>query len=228
MTKKEPRLIAVYSFRHDADLVPDLLANLDFVDDAIGHDDRARVGGWYHEGQTRRALIERAKDAGADWILGIDPDERFERGAGSAIRRLIQTNDKVSFSFSIREMWTPTSYRSDGIWGVKARPSLFPVKPEQAFHDLRVHSPWTPKGYLVRRTGINLYHLKMINPANRVARRDLYKSLDPGRSIQAIGYDYLTDETGIELTEIGDRRYYPEYREELDRLMYPLEQACES
>jgi len=213
---RHPRLIAVYSFRHDADLVPDMLANLDFVDDVIGNDDRARTDVWYHEGQTRQALIERARDAGADWILGVDPDERFERKAGRAIRRLIRTDEKVIYSFRFRELWTPTSYRSDGIWGTKSRPSLFPVKPGQTFHNLPVHSPWHPANadYQIQQTEINLYHLKMIRPENRLDRRDLYNSLDPDRAIQAIGYDYLADETGCELTEIGRRRYRPEYRDD--------------
>lgn len=211
---KHPRLIAVYSFRHDADLVPDMLKNLDFVDDAIGSDERGRTEPWYHEGQTKQTMIQRAIESGADWILGIDPDERFEKDAGSKIRRIIRTDRKVIFSFRFRELWTPTSFRSDGIWGKKERASLFPVKDGQTFHNLPIHSPWHPTNsdYRIRRTQINLYHLKMIRPQSRIDRRDLYKSLDPDQAMQSIGYDYLTDESGLELTEIGQRRFYPEYR----------------
>ncbi|MBA8905583.1 hypothetical protein [Aminobacter ciceronei] len=56
------------------------------------------------------------------------------------------------------------------------------------------------------RSGLNLYHLKMIDPARRSARRDLL--LDPHRRDQAIGY--LADETGVQLEAIpADRSYHP-------------------
>ena len=49
-------------------------------------------------------------------------------------------------------------------------------------------------GYSFLSTGFNLYHLKMINPERRAARRDLYSRLDPKQKYQALGYDYLLDE----------------------------------
>ena len=64
------------------------------------------------------------------------------------------------------------------------------------------------QGIEVRVTDINLYHLKMIAPKRRQARRDLYNHLDPERKLQAIGYDYLTDEEGLELENIPVHRFY--------------------
>lgn len=52
----------------------------------------------------------------------------------------------------------------------------------------------------------------------------MYNDLDPKKEMQAIGYDYLCDESGIELKKVGfldryDNKYIPKelrkYKEEL-------------
>lgn len=74
------------------------------------------------------------------------------------------------------------------------------------------------------RSGLNLYHLKMIDPARRSARRDPYSFLDPHRRDQAIGYDYLADATGVQLEPIPpDRRYHPPHLDDGGLWMYDLD-----
>lgn len=213
---KKPRLIAVYAFRYDAALIPDLKKNIGhFVDGFIEHDDRNRNEKWYHEGKVRKSLIEKAREAGADWILCIDPDERFEFSAGKKIRKLIETNEKVVYSFNFRELWTPFKYREDGVWDKKRKAILFPLLDGQTFMNLPVHSQWHPQNsdYQIINLDINLYHLKNIDPDNREARKKLYNSLDPNREIQKIGYDYIADESGLKLRRIPIRRlYWPFYK----------------
>jgi len=48
----------------------------------------------------------------------------------------------------------------------------------------------------------------MLTPERRRARRERYERLDPDRRFQTIGYDYLTDESGIELAPIPAGRGY--------------------
>jgi len=212
------KLVAVFAYRYDFNLVPDLLKNLeDMIDDYIAWDDRKNNEIWYHEGYIRQYLIYKAKSMGADWILGIDPDERFEKSTSNQIRQLIKRKEKIVYVFNFRELWTPNKYRVDGVWGQKTKAILFPTLPDQDFMNLRVHSGWFPinNDYKWINTGINLYHLKMIIPKNREERRDVYKILDPENKIQSIGYDYLTDETDIHLEEIPKgKEYYPPYRNE--------------
>lgn len=211
------RLVGLYCFRYDHQLVPDLEENLSFCDETICIDDRKRTDKWYHEGQTRRALLQAAREAAADWVLCVDPDERFERRAGEVIRRIIREKRKAIYRFHFRELYTPDSYRVDGIWGQKSKDILFPLMSEQKFMNLRVHSQWAPvnREYRIIHTGLNLYHLKMIDPANREARQQLYSELDPNSEIQAHGYDYLTDETDLALEHIAhDRHYNPPYSRE--------------
>jgi len=216
-----PKLFAVSSFRYDEQLVPDMISNLSFVDGFILHDDRGNQDLWYHEGQRRNEMIKSALRAGADWVICVDPDERFEKSAGSLIRGLIQNPPKPEtiYGFQFRELFHPKKYRTDEVWGKKHKYVLFPLLPGQAFDNKRVHSQWAPANHEYSRilTDINLYHLKMIDPKNRVSRSRLYEKLDPDNKFQSIGYRYLRDETNIVLETIQPgREYYPDYSEKYE------------
>ncbi|QNH33267.1 hypothetical protein [Aminobacter sp. MDW-2] len=90
--------------------------------------------------------------------------------------------------------------------------------------DTGLHNLWHPKnaGFKELRSGLNLYHLKMIDPARRSARRDLL--LDPHRRDQAIGCDYLADETGVRLETIpADRSYHPPHLDDGGLWMFDVQ-----
>lgn len=215
--QKKPKLVAVFAFRYDKELISDLKKNLSsFVNDYVIWNDSKNTDEWYNEGEIRNYLIQEAKNKGADWILCVDPDERFEKNAGKKIRKLIQTNEKYIYSFRFRELWdSPIKYRNDGLWGRKRKAILFPNLPRQIFMNLRVHSQWYPLNpdYIIIETDINLYHLKMINEQNREDRKNLYNRLDPNNEFQKIGYDYLTDTANIELVTIEkNKEYRPKYK----------------
>jgi len=211
-----PTVVAVFSFRYDAHLVPDLLANLEpIVDGWIAWDDRAATEAYSSEPARRRWLLEAAHQAGAHWILAVDPDERFERGTSHRIRWLVRAPGRVCWTFDLREMYTPSAYRTDGIWGRKRQKRLFPIFKNQfpivpggAFNNNPLHASWVASAYKVRHSGLNVYHLKMIAPARRAARRDLYNALDPAGKFQREGYDYLADEGQAVLEEIPPGREY--------------------
>ena len=213
-SSNQPKLFAIFAFRYDAQLLPDLIQNLSFVDVFIIHDDLKNDKKWYHEGKLRTSLIEKARRAGADWVICVDPDERFEDSAAKKIRKLIQTNEKIIYGFPFRELWTKDAYRIDGVWGKKRKFILFPLKDGQDFDNMPVHSNWNPinDDYQQVMTKINLYHLKNIDPKNRTARAKLYSELDPERKFQKIGYDYLADEDGLILKKVGlMHKYSPQY-----------------
>lgn len=215
---KNPKIIACFAFRYDFHLIPDLLLNLEgIISDYVYHDDRKNKTLWFDESKIRIKLINQAKEKGADWILGIDPDERFEKNAKHLIKNLVKNKSKIIYGFKFRELYHPLKFRVDGVWGTKTKFVLFPNLPDQDFMSLKVHQQWAPinSDYKKILTDINLYHLKMIKKQNRIARRDIYKKLDPNNEIQAIGYDYLTDEKNIVLESIlKNREYLPKYREE--------------
>ncbi|MDX8477578.1 hypothetical protein RFN28_03680 [Mesorhizobium sp. VK24D] len=207
------RIVAVFSYRYDAHLVPDLLANLDaIVDGWIAYDDRAANEIFSNEPQRRRALVAAAYEAGADWILAMDPDERLEIAVADRIGQLTRGSRRIAWGFRCREMYTPASYRVDGTWGQKMQHRLFGAYHPDRYRSKDLHGIWFPEdlGLKLRDSGLNLYHLKMIEPKRRVARRDLYNHLDPDRRHQDIGYDYLADEAGTVLETIPTGRdYFP-------------------
>ena len=216
--RRTPLLLAVFSYRYDAHLVPDLLQNLDpIVDGWVAFDDRGSGDFYSDEPARRRALIARAGALGANWVLGIDPDERLEQGAADRIRDMTRAQGPVAWGFRLRELYAPDAYRVDGVWGQKVQFRLFPLLPEQRFSDQPFHGRWIPTEptHTLLRSDLNLYHLKMIAPARRRARRDLYKFVDPDRRYQAIGYDYLADDSGLVLETIpAGRSYLPPHADD--------------
>ncbi|MBA3454490.1 MAG: glycosyltransferase family 2 protein [Deltaproteobacteria bacterium] len=164
---------------------------------------------------NKRALLERAKELGADWVLATDADERLERKFLVELRAVVGELPDVKAAIWCRELWDrPDSYRVDGVWGSpnKLRVRLFPMPPELTFdNNVQLHGPWAPdlvQKMPLRKLDYNFYHLKMIRRADRIARRDFYNRLDPEKKFQKIGYDYLADETGVVLERIPAGREY--------------------
>lgn len=161
---------------------------------------------WDERG-NREAAILAAKKLGADWVLCADPDERFEIGFLKHLRELI-CSERCCYRIRFRELHDNVStYRSDGIWGEKTKDVLFPLSENMDFdYGRNHHFSWAYKEILdnVCELNYDMYHLKMIKPSDRQARARLYNKLDPQKQMQAIGYDYLTDETGMKLTTVDE------------------------
>ncbi|WP_217572165.1 hypothetical protein [Mesorhizobium sp. GbtcB19] len=212
------KIVAVFSYRYDQHLVPDLIANLDpVVDGWIAYDDRASDVIFSSEPGRRRALIAAAYEAGADWVLAMDPDERLEHAVAGRIGRLTAGSRHVAWGFRCREMYSPASYRIDGAWGRKMQHRLFSAYHPDRYRSKDLHGAWFPDdiGFSLKDSGLNLYHLKMIEPKRRAARRDLYNHLDPDRRSQQIGYDYLADEAGMILEPVpAGREYFPAHTDD--------------
>lgn len=166
---------------------------------------------------NHRLLVEAAWRHEPDWLLGLDADERLERHFRRRAEAEIDRAEREGLSayhVHVRELWNrPDTVRVDGLWGRKASARLFLSRRDHRFHELRLHSHWAPLNSRLpdgrfAQADLFLYHLKMLHAADREARRDRYRALDPHRELQAIGYDYLTDETGIELRRIPRWRSY--------------------
>ncbi len=162
----------------------------------------------------RRMLIEAAWNHGADWLLGIDADERVERSFRSRAEREIDRAEALGADamwVDFKELWDPAHFRSDGIWGRKRKACLFRSSRDHVFDDRRVHSFWAsvpePEGGWPL-ADLRIYHLRMIDPADRVARAQRYERIDPDHVWQPIGYDYLLDETDLEVTAVEPERGY--------------------
>ncbi len=180
------------------------------VDGWVSYDDRSSKELYSDETHRRRALLREARGLGADWVLAVDPDERFEAGLAGAIKRLTAVWRPTAWSFDLREMYTEADYRIDGLWGQKRRVRLFSLSGASEPYGAMLHGQWLPTGarHRERYSGFNLYHLRMISPERRRLRRDLYKALDQDNHYQEVGYDYLADDEQAVLEKIPRRREY--------------------
>jgi Glycosyl transferase family 2 len=235
------RLLAAAPVRDEMEHLPALLRNLKpHVDGIVVYDDASSDGSgewlaarpevlevvrggagrspWY-ERKALRALVGSALRHQADWILWIDADARVERRFRTRAERVIARGDRQGFSaYSVvlRELWdSRDTYRCDGIWGDKRRVWLFRAIADHVFDDKPVHTTKAPLQAGVRgtfpRADLWIYHLRMITPANREARRRKYEALDPEARWQpGLGYAYLTDERDLELRKVPRSRGFLE------------------
>lgn len=195
-----PRLICAYARKYEPDwMVEDLRENMGWVDGFVELDQRDRVTELWSRREERVAELRRlAVEAGADWCLIIDPDERMEDGAESSVRRAIEGPPEIRYKFPFMELWTPDMYRVDGVWGRKTRRRLF-----------HLHAP---AGERVLLEDARIYHLKMIEPENRTLRRRVHKQANDWDN-KRLGFDYLDDDRGLELRAIEPgRAFSPPYR----------------
>ena len=154
------------------------------------------------------------------WIVGSQTSDlfhfltyldiiNFSVAAGSAL-------GLVAFAVRIRELWnTPRTYRTDGLWGRKRQARVFRALPDHVFDTRPLHATRGPlQGRVLGGfppADLTIYHLRMIRGEDRAARRDRYRTMDPGAVYQpGIGYDYLTDESGLALAPVRRRRRFIE------------------
>ncbi|MCC5975444.1 MAG: glycosyltransferase [Rubellimicrobium sp.] len=215
----EARVLAIFAFRYDAQLVPALIENLrPMVHGCIAYDDRGSDVALSEESVTRTRLNAAALAAGADWILAVDPDERYEPALAQCLPGLTAPVFSMTlWSFRLREMFTGTTYRTDGLWGNRTRMRLYPAAAAKPPLGLGIHRGWVRSDPAYRRLdcGLNLYHLRHCSPIRTQRRCELYAAADPLRVDQEIGYDYLTDMRGAVLEEMPPhRRFQPPHVED--------------
>ena len=167
----------------------------------------------WNERDNQMRLIQAGRRHGADWFLCIDADERLESGFAEQVGHLLRQADADGihvYSFQLRELWGDRRhYRCDGPWDVGTRYRMFRNDPTHRRFDPRpLHRYWIPFEIAAnaescgRHSGFNLYHLRMIQRADRIARQTRYETLDPQNVFDKIKYSYLTDETGLELRAV--------------------------
>jgi hypothetical protein len=243
------RLLAVLPFRDEMRFLPDWFANVSpHVDGVVALDDGSRDGSAdfvarqpkvvallrqdrkpaeaWDCGANRRRLYAAAGAEGAQWILGLDADERlereFRRRAEREIERL-ESRGLTAGAVRLRELWDrPDRMRVDGVWGIKRPGRLFAYRDHAELDQRRLHGHWPPIDSL-RRDGegseafepldLEVYHLRMLRAEDRARRRDRYNDLDPERRFQAMGYDYLADTEGLSVLPLpAGREYEPRPR----------------
>lgn len=186
-------------------MIEQLRENLGWVDAFVEYDTTGDARTWVPAAERTSMLYRKALDlaerAGERcWYLQTAPDERFSEAAEEAVRVAIDDHPLMRFTFRLRELWTPTEYRVDGVWGGKRRRRLYQL------------NPGGPIGSYTTDLDVNLYHLKMIEEENRRRRREVFTDHNTWDN-KTRGFDYLTDERGLALEAIPPgQSYFPEYR----------------
>lgn len=181
----------------------------------------------WDEARSRRLLVDAAGRHGARWIIAVDADERLEcefRKRADLVLQRAEADGVQALRVTIRELWgAPDHYRADGIWGRKSHPKLFRFRVDHEHSEMALHGPWAPlnsqrPGGGFADSELVLYHQRMIHAGDREGRRRRYERLDPDRRFQAIGYEYLTDVSGLERRPLPPGRGYEPLPAPVDRV----------
>jgi len=235
---RKTRLIALLAVRDGMRHLPGFLRNVaPQVDGIIALDDgssdgstelleghpsviellrRPRERPAWDEVGNHRSLVGAALRHGAGWILCVDVDERVEREFRARAERVIARGGLLGYSayaVRMRELWDdPGQYRVDGIWGRKEVARLFRARADHEFDPKALHGSKAPMQGKRRgrfpRADLTIYHLGMLRPEDRAARRLRYERADPDRRWQSIGYEYLTDARGLQLRRVRAGRTF--------------------
>lgn len=192
------KLTLAYARKYEPQhLVDELLQNMGWVDNVVCLDQRDRVDELWSNSDERVAELRRlAREAGALYCIIMAPEERMQDGAEAIIRNaLLKKRAGSGFSFRLREMWTPTQYRSDGLWGDKRR--------------RRITHLHLPEGERVN-LDCDIMHLKMIEPENRIVRAQVHTKANTWDN-RKTGFDYMVQEEGLTLKDA--RPFSPPYKE---------------
>jgi glycosyltransferase involved in cell wall biosynthesis len=153
---------------------------------------------------NHRLLIAAALRHAAEWILCIDADERLERQFRARAERAIARGRLLGFSafaVRLRELWDqPHQYRTDGIWGRKMVARLFRARQDHEYDPAPLHGIKAPlqARCFGRFPGADLtiYHLGMLRPEDREARRRRSERADPEEARVTKAGDYRSFAAG--------------------------------
>lgn len=168
-----------------------------------------------NETRNRHRLIREAARLGAAWVICADADERFEDAFLGRVREEADAGDRSGRHLRfvrIVNLWNSRSlYRLDGLCGPRFTCRMFKVPAEIGRRPPKMHQPWfppeldaAPRAFM----NANLYHLGMMERRTREARFRKFKSIDPERRHQAIGYKHLVNEANLELRPVLPWRRY--------------------
>jgi glycosyltransferase involved in cell wall biosynthesis len=167
------------------------------------------------EVENRRALLTGAWDAGAQWVLGCDADERFEKRFLEELRSVVRSKpERCVMGLHVRSLWgNGNQYRVDGIYSNRQKYVLFPSAwPGNYYRPGLLHTPWYPPVLnapdLRQVLPYNLYHLKTITAADRLKRYSKFKRVDPNLTQQPQGYSHLISQKGARFETISRGRGY--------------------
>ena len=145
-----------------------------------------RDGDTWNDALNHRRLVEAAWAHGPDWLLGVDADERLERGFRRRAERVFaraRRDDVSAYRVAFRELWDdPAHFRADGIFGGKSKACLFRALPgAHEFHERRLHGHWAPLNHAqddaFPPADLIIYHLRMLHATDRRARRSATSAL---------------------------------------------------
>ncbi|RAV22927.1 glycosyltransferase [Paenibacillus contaminans] len=157
---------------------------------------------FHNEVELRKQQWRETAARHPDWILNMDADEWFEKGAKAALDEIVQQNDYEAVYFRLYDMWSETHFREDDYWRahqvyrpflVKHRPELEMVWKETPQHCGRFPLTIHRQSYWCH--PLRVKHFGWAKEKDRIAKYERYMRLDgEGRYGWKEQYESILDE----------------------------------
>lgn len=168
-----------------------------------------------NETSNRHRLLVEAARLGAQWVVCADADERFEARFLDRLHAEAEEGERTSRlvrCVRIVNLWnSPQHFRVDGRNGPRWTPRMFKLPTKLPPRPAVMHRPWFPvelDNAPKANANAYLFHLSMMNKADRQARFEKFRLIDPQNVHQTIGYRHLIDETNLTLRPVPPWRAY--------------------
>ena len=133
------------------------------------------------EGRDRQFLLERAREAKADWIFAIDADEMLDERDVPTLLDALRMTAADALHLRWMHVWnSPDQIRVDGIYGQGSPPRLYRVTPslELASMSNGVHT-WPVATLQRAMVEVRLWHWGYYERAERIRKYQWYNQVDP-------------------------------------------------
>jgi glycosyltransferase involved in cell wall biosynthesis len=167
------------------DATAELLAASPLVEALLQNPRRETYAGW-EDSQNRQRLLDAAREAGADWVLFLDADERIDPDDAAALRRFLEgaADPGCAYGFRVfRMVGDEARYDRSELWVYRLfSPAAGGRLPQQQLHLVPVPDSIPRRDW--HKTTIRIKHLASLTEDRRRARLRKYEQADPERRWQ--------------------------------------------
>lgn len=200
-----PRIAVATCSRYESQWLKDEWdEHVSWADHVVHLDTRGHESLWIPRVERVDWMMTAAEEAGCEWVMILDVDERLSYDAEGIFREIMgrwRPGIPFAYKMSLWEMFTPTERRVDGQWGRKHRRRFFHLNSRR--RDMTSQS-----SKLLRPVIAHTHHLDPANDVARVTKHNDHNTWDrAGRTGE--GFDYLADREGMILRKVPDGMFPP-------------------
>jgi hypothetical protein len=166
----------------DKSLVPGMLKSFSFVEFVVSYyDDNQDANFQFNESERHKAIIRKARKAGAKYFWGVGPKRRLGANTEAQIRANLHWLDEgYTLVTNYRFLWGRSlrRVRLDGFWGQRRTSAFFPISKSNVYGRRPLHHRWAPRNRPAMYIDTNQYYIGRHTRQALTAKFNFYKGME--------------------------------------------------